>query len=233
MQQMLLRAMDFGGRFVREAMIPRTDIVAVESTDTVGDLLRTFRKSRHSRFPVYERTWTTSVGVISMKEVLPHPGRRSLQRRPPADASGRDPAGLVVPESRRIGDLFNEMRRDRQQMAIVIDEFGGTAGLVTAEELAEEVVGRLTDEWVSEPPEVAPLEGGVYELDAQTRVDEVNEALELDLPDLIDYETLAGFLLFQIRRIPKQGEVIPYDKLRFTVTKMEGRKIERVRVERV
>ena len=118
---------------------------------------------------------------------------------------------LVVPESRRIGDLFNQMRRERQHMAVVIDEFGGTAGLITSEELAEEVVGRLTDEWVTEPPQVARLDGGAYEIDAQTRVDEVNEALKLDLPTSPDYETLAGFLLFQIRRIPKQGEVITYE----------------------
>jgi CBS domain containing-hemolysin-like protein len=140
---------------------------------------------------------------------------------------------LVVPESRRIGDLFNQMRRERRHMAVVIDEYGGTAGLVTTEELAEEVVGRLTDEWVSEPPPVSSLAGGAYEIDAQTRVDEVNEALKLDLPASPDYETLAGFLLFQLRRIPKQGEVIAYGDLRFAVVKMVGRKIERVRVERV
>ena len=116
---------------------------------------------------------------------------------------------LVVPESRRIGDLFNEMRRDRKHMAIVMDEFGGTAGLVTTEELAEEVVGRLTDEWVTEPPGCA-VGGGAFEIDAQSRVDEVNDALKLDLPTSPDYETVAGFLLFLIRRIPRTGDQIPY-----------------------
>ena len=114
---------------------------------------------------------------------------------------------LVVPESRRIGDLFNQMRRDRQHMAIVIDEYGGTAGLVTTEELAEEVVGRLTDEWVDEAPLVQTLREDVYDIDAQTRVDEVNELLGVDLPTSPDYETIAGFLLFQWRQIPKVGRI--------------------------
>jgi CBS domain containing-hemolysin-like protein len=238
-EQLLLRAVEFGARFVREAMIPRTEIVAVAKTDTVGDLLRTFQADRHSRFPVYEEDLDHICGVVTMKEVLARAVEEpNIVNHPLAEVGVIQPA-FVVPESRRIGPLFNEMRRDRLHMAIVIDEFGGTAGLVTVEELAEEVVGRLTDEWVKEPPAVAQVGGGVFEIDAQTRVDEINEALKLDLPTSADYETMAGFLLFLIRRIPKQGEVIPYSSpagagpdLRFTIVKMTGPKIERLRVER-
>ena len=155
-EKLVLRAMAFGSRFVRETMIPRTDIVAVENTDTVGDLLQTFRKSRHSRFPVYEGDLDHICGIISMKEVLAHViDDPYIADRPLTEVDVVRPA-LVVPESRRVGDLFNQMRRERMHMAVVIDEFGGTAGLVTSEELAKEVVGRLTDEWVSEPPEVSP-----------------------------------------------------------------------------
>lgn len=232
-EKMVLRAMDFSSRFVREAMIPRPDIVALEKDAPLTELLQTFKISRHSRFPVYDDDLDNIVGTVAMKEVVarlvdePAAASRSLTEldliRPV----------LVVPESRRIGDLFNEMRRTRQHMAVVIDEFGGTAGLVTTEELAEEVVGRLTDEWVTEEPAVSPLASGAYEIDAQTQVSEVNEALGLDLPTSPDYETLAGFLLFQIRRIPKTGETFTYENLRITVTQMQGPKIERVRVERV
>lgn len=231
-QTLLLRALEFGHRFVREAMIPRTDIVAIEKSATLGELLQTFKTSRHARFPVYEEDLDHVCGVVVMKDVLTllADGRCDVDQ-PLADLGLIKPA-LVVPESRRIGDLFNQMRHERRQMAIVIDEFGGTAGLVTAEELAEEVVGRLVDDWVSEAPAVAPVERG-FEIDAQTRVDEVNEALNLNLPTSDDYETVAGFLLFQIRRIPRVGEQIVYSNLRFTVLAMSGRKIERVRVERV
>ncbi|OIO98171.1 MAG: hypothetical protein AUK03_01595 [Anaerolineae bacterium CG2_30_64_16] len=232
-QRMLLRAMEFGSRFVREAMIPRTDIVAVERTATIDELLHTFRDFRHSRFPVYEDDLDHICGVISMKEVLSRlVDDPATLDRPLIELDVIQPA-LVAPESRHIGDLFNEMRRDRTHMAIVIDEFGGTAGLVTSEELAEEVVGRLTDEWVTEPPSVAAVGGGIFEIDAQSRIDEVNEALRLALPTSPDYETVAGFLLFLIRRIPRTGDVIAYQDLRFTVLQMAGPKIERVRVERV
>lgn len=231
-QTLLLRALEFGHRFVREAMIPRTDIVAIEKSATLGELLQTFKTSRHARFPVYEGDLDHVCGVVVMKDVLSLLADGQCDTtRPLADLELIKPA-LVVPESRRVGDLFNQMRHERRQMAVVIDEFGGTAGLVTAEELAEEVVGRLVDDWVSEPPAVAPVGGG-FEVDAQTRVDEVNEALNLSLPTSPDYETVAGFLLFQIRRIPRVGEQIVYGDLRFTVLAMSGRKIERVRVERV
>ena len=231
-EKMLFRAMEFGARFVREAMIPRTDIVAVESTATLGELLRTFKEFRHSRFPVYEEDLDHICGVVTMKEVIPLlVDDPAAIDRPLAELGVIRPA-LGVPESRRIGDLFNQMLRSRTHIAIVIDEFGGTAGMITSEELAEEVVGRLTDEWVTEQPQVSRVDGGAFEIDAQGRVDEVNDALRLNLPTSPDYETVAGFLLYLIQRIPRAGEVIPYENLRFTILQMTGRKIERVRVER-
>jgi CBS domain containing-hemolysin-like protein len=232
-QRMLLRAMEFGGRFVREAMIPRTDIVAIEKTATLGELLNTFKTYRHSRFPVYEEDLDHICGIVTMKDVLPlladDPG--AVDRL--LSELGVIKPALVAPDSRHIGDLFSEMRRDRNHLAIVLDEFGGTAGMVTAEKLAQEVVGRLTDEWVTEQPAVHPIGSGAFEIDAQGRVDEVNEALGLDLPTSPDYETVAGFLLFLIRRIPRQGEQINYRDLRFTVLRMVGPKIDRLRVEKL
>jgi magnesium and cobalt exporter, CNNM family len=231
-EKMLVRAMEFGGRFVREAMIPRTEMVAVENSATLGELLRTFKEFRHARFPVHEGDLDHICGVVTMKEVIPLlVDDPAAVDRPLAELGVIRPA-LGVPENRRIGDLFNQMRRSRTHIAIVIDEFGGTAGMVTSEELAEEVVGRLTDEWVTEQPPVFSIDGGAFEIDAQERVDEVNDALKLNLPTSPDYETVAGFLLYLIQRIPRAGEVIQYENMRFTILEMIGRKIERVRVER-
>ncbi len=232
-ERMLLRAMEFGGRFVREATIPRTEIIAIENTATLGELLTTFKTYRHSRFPVYEEDLDHICGIVAMKDVLPLLTDDPSAVDKPITELGIIKPALVVPESRHIGDLFSEMRRDHNHMAIVIDEFGGTAGMVTAEELAEEVVGRLTDDWVNEPPAVHDVGSGVFEIDAHSRVDEVNEALGLDLPTAPDYETVAGFLLFLIRRIPRQGEQINYRDLRFTVLKMVGPRIDRLRVEKL
>jgi CBS domain containing-hemolysin-like protein len=231
-EKMLFRAMEFGARFVREAMIPRTDIVAVESGATLGELLRTFKDFRHSRFPVYESDLDHICGIVTMKEVIPLLVDDPAALDRPLGELGVIRPAMGVPENQRIGELFNQMRRSRTHMAIVIDEFGGTAGMITSEELAEEVVGRLTDEWVTEQPQVSPLGGGAFEIDAQSRVDEVNDALKLDLPSSPDYETVAGLLLFLIRRIPRAGEVIPYQNLRFTILAMNGPKVERIRVER-
>jgi putative hemolysin len=232
-QAMLMRTLEFGGRFVREAMIPRTDMVAVNKSARLADLLELFHTSLHARFPVYERDLDHISGVVAMKDVLNLLARDpNVVQQPLASLNVIRPV-LVVPESRRVGDLFAEMRREHRQMAIVIDEYGGTAGLVTVEELVEEIVGRLTDEWVQESPGVAELGGGVYEIDAQQRVDEVNDALELDLPTSTDYETVAGFLLFLFRHIPKVDEVVTFEGIRFTVLVMDGLKIDRVRAERV
>jgi CBS domain containing-hemolysin-like protein len=232
-QRMLLRAMEFGGRFVREAMIPRTDLIAIENTASLGELLDTFKTYRHSRFPVYEEDLDHICGVVTMKDVLPLLADDPGAVDQPLSKLGIIKPALVVPDSRHIGDLFSEMRRDRKHLAIVLDEFGGTAGIVTAEELAEEVVGRLTDEWVTEQPAVHRIGSGAFEIDAQGRVDEVNEALGLDLPTSPDYETVAGFLLFLIRRIPRQGEQVNYRDLRFTVLRMVGPKIDRLKVEKL
>ena len=139
---------------------------------------------------------------------------------------------FTVPDSRKVGDLFNEMRAQQVGMAIIIDEYGGTAGLVTLEELIEEVVGRVTDEWVVEPASVQTVSEGVFEVGAQTRIDEINEELDLNLPERDEYETLAGFLLYLFRRIPEPGAEISWEGLYFTVLHMKGPKIEQVRITR-
>jgi CBS domain containing-hemolysin-like protein len=137
-----------------------------------------------------------------------------------------------VPESKPIGDLFAEMREKQVQMAVVLDEYGGTAGIVTAEELVEEIVGRMSDEWVAEP-EVVRIDEETADIDALMRVDEVNEELGLNLPENENYETVAGFLLYRLGRIPEEGERYRYGDLVLTVTKREGPKIARVQVHRL
>ncbi len=211
-QAMLNRVFDFGEMVVREVMIPRTNIVGFESTATVGELLLTFRDQRHIRFPVYEDDLDHIVGVLSIKRLL------ALMADQP-DIMDRSLASLGIlrepimePESRLISDLFTEMRANRTELVIVIDEFGGTAGLVTIEELVEEVVGQISDEW-STKPVIRKISDGVYELDAQLNVDDINEELGLTLPEDDSYETVAGLILHQLRRIPAAGQEVKIDRL--------------------
>ncbi len=232
-EEMLVRVFEFSDRYVREVMIPRTEIVAIERTATLSDLLSTFTQHQHSRFPVYDGDLDHVVGLISIKDVLMLMSHQEVPRSRPLAELGLIRPVLMVPESRRVGDLFQEMRRTRTQMAIVIDEYGGTAGLVTIEELAEEIVGRVSDEWVQEEPEVEALGQGTFEVDAMLRVDEVNAELGLQLPESPDYETLAGFLLYLLRRIPQEGEEVRWRDLSFTILEMKGPKIERVRITRL
>jgi CBS domain containing-hemolysin-like protein len=228
--QILQRAFDFGDRRVQEAMIPRPEVVGLPAEATVADLLRTFRQAPHSRFPVYEGDLDNIVGVVSVKDVLHLLAEdQAAWQRPIRDLAR--PA-LFVPESKPIGDLFAEMREKQVQMAVVLDEYGGTAGIVTAEELVEEIVGRMSDEWVAEP-EVVRIDEETADIDALMRVDEVNEELGLNLPENENYETVAGFLLYRLGRIPEEGERYRYGDLVLTVTKREGPKIARVQVHRL
>ncbi len=224
----LSRVFEFGQRQVHEAMIPRPEIIGVPETATVEELLQIFKEHRHARFPVYEEDLDHIVGIINIKDVLalladnPDVRKRSIK-----DLGIIQPA-FAVPETLSIGDLFQQMRDRHIQMAIVIDEYGGTAGLVTLEELAEEILGRVTDEWVREEPDILQVKPNAYEVNAQLRVDEVNEELGLSIPENDLYETVAGFLLYEMGHVPKVGETYRWNNLEFRILSMKGPKIERV-----
>ena len=231
--KMAMRVFEFSDRAVREVMIPRTDVVAVERTATVQELLELFTRHPHSRFPVYKEDLDHVVGILMMKDVLTALAEQGPAVRPRTlgEAKLIRPA-FFVPESRRVGDLLPEMRAAKVHMAIVLDEYGGTAGLVTVEELIEEVVGRVSDEWVTESLPIKAVAEGVWEVDALVRVDELNAELQLGLPEQPEYETVAGFLLWLLGRVPQQGEEAHWENLRFQVLEMKGPKIERVSIAR-
>lgn len=227
-EEVVQRAFRFANRRVHEAMIPRPDVVGVEKDTTIKDFLQTFSRTSHSRFPVYEEDMDNIVGIIAIKDVL-----RALANEPgklDSSIEGLIRPALFVPESRLIGDLMAEMRDHQIQMAIIIDEYGGTAGVVTLEELVEEIVGRLSDELVVAPSSIEAIDEHTFQVNAQLRIDEVSEGLNLELPESEEYETLAGFILYLLRHIPKEGETLRYRDLRFVVTKMKGPKIEEVQI---
>ncbi len=230
-REMLERVFDFGERVVREVMVPRINIIGVERSQTVADLLEIFKTHRHSRFPVYEKDLDHIIGIIAIKDLVAllvdHP---ELMEAQVGDLPIiREP--LTAPESRYIDDLFAEMREKGNALAIVIDEYGGTAGLVTREELVEEIVGSMADEWTQQAPykRVGPH---MVELDALMRVDEVNEMLDIHLPEDDAYETLAGLILYRLRHIPEVGETVDVGDYRLEVVALDGPKITRVRISK-
>jgi len=190
-----------------------------------------FRNHRHSRFPVYEENLDHIVGVIAMKDLVALLVDEPQLLDQPVDSLSIIQEPLMAPESRLISDLFEEMRSNGIGLAIVIDEFGGTAGLVTREELVEEIVGAMNDEWAQQAHfrRIGPK---TVELDALLRVDEVNELLDIDLPEDDAYETLAGLILYRLRRIPRKGEEIDVGDFRLKVMELDGPKITRVQIAR-
>jgi putative hemolysin len=228
-RDMVHKVFEFGQRQVREAMIPRPDIVGIEIDATFEALLETFASHSHSRFPVYSGDLDNVVGFVSIKDVVVAVASKSADS--PRDLRDLVRPTIFVPETKQVGSLFHEMRTQHMQMAVVIDEYGGTAGLVTLEELVEEIVGRLTDEWVTERL-LVEVDEHTVRVDGLMRIDEVNTELGTALPEADDYDTVAGFVLYQLRRVPEEGEKLSYENIELTVEEMKGPKIERLLIRR-
>ncbi len=223
---MARRVFEFAERRAYEVMVPRTEVVGVEHTASLRELLAIFKTHSHARFPVYREDLDDTVGVISVKEVL-----RCIADDPacldqPVETLAHPT--LEVPETGRVADLLERMQAKQTQMALVIDEYGGMAGVVTMEQLVEEIVGRMSDELFKGIAPIRKLPDGNYQLDAQLRVDEVNEVTGWAIPEHDEYETLAGFLLYRMRRVPHEGESCTFKNLHFRISRMKGPKIEEV-----
>lgn len=226
---MLHKVFEFGDRPVHEAMTPRTEVVWIEQGMKLTDFLGIYVENPHSRFPVYEGNSDNVVGMIFIKDILLAQAQNSINE----DSSVTEWIRPVhfVPESKHISDVFTEMQAGGFKVAIVIDEYGGTAGIVTLNQLVEEIVGDLGDEFGNSERDFEEIDATTVQIDGSMRVEEVNEQLDLELP-LGDYETVAGFILSRLGYIPKEGEQIRYNKLKLVVTNMKGMKIEKVLVTR-
>jgi CBS domain containing-hemolysin-like protein len=224
--RLLSRSITFGDKTAADAIVPRTAVVAIHKDEPLQALVDVAIETGHSRFPVHEDTIDDVVGIAYVKDLY----RVDLDDRATTRVTAIMRAPLVVPESRNLVSLLAEMRRDRLQMCVVIDEFGGTAGILTLEDLLEEIVGEIEDEYdVAEEPERDGLPDGVHMLAGLMRPDEVVEKCGFEIPEG-DFETLAGFLLDRFGRIPQVGDHLSYDGWEFKVTGMDGKRIEQVLV---
>lgn len=228
--ELMERVFRFYDRRVNEIMVPRTEAVWLESGTSIREFYEQYDETPHSRFPVYRESSDNVVGVVNIKDVLRLIAQRKVSDDTPVDDFMR-PA-YFVPETKLLGELFVEMQEQRQQMAIIVDEYGGTAGLVTLEILLEEMVGRLTDELGQPVEEFKAIDERTIRIDGGMSVDEAREELELAIPDG-DYETVAGYVLDVLGHIPKVGETIDGDGYSVRVSDVQGRKIEEVVVTRL
>lgn len=226
---MLQNVFELRDRRVHEVMIPRNQIVALEQGQTVREFLTQFAESKHARFPVYRGDLDNIVGFLSVKDVLLWLARSPEVMDKPVGSIMRTPP-LVVPETKLVSELFAEMRNKQVQMAIILDEYGGTAGLVTLEELVEEIVGQLSDEVATVRPAIRRVDARTVRVDAQLRVDEVNEILGLSLPESDLYETLAGFLMTRMQKVPDEGDFYEYKGIRLRVARRRGARLEEIEI---
>lgn len=222
-REMIQGVFDFGDTVVREVMVPRIDVQALPDTATLGEVWDALVDWGHSRLPIFRQTIDDITGVIYARDVLAY-GRDKA-----ADSLAKELARPVqfVPETKKIDSLFADFRHHRTQMAIVMDEYGGTAGIVTIEDLLEEIVGEIQDEYDDheEMPlrEIAP---GVLEVMGLYALDELNERFDLELPHE-DFDTVGGLVLHLLGRVPIEGEVVAVDNVEITVAQVEGRRVSR------
>jgi CBS domain containing-hemolysin-like protein len=219
---------EFGDTVVREVMLPRTDMVAVETDATVDEAIATAISAGKSRLPAYEDSTDNIVGLVFLKDLV----ARS------AEGEGSEPvrqslrAAHFVPESKRVAELLREMQTEKFHMAIVVDEYGGTAGLVTMEDLLEEIVGEITDEYDVDEPTVERLPSGSLRVPGRTPIDEVNELLDVDLPD-DEWDTVGGLVFNTLGHVPVEGECLTFDGLEFCAERVQGRRIVSVVITRI
>ncbi len=217
---------EFGDTLVREVMVPRTDMVALPETASLETAIDTIVQTGFSRIPVYRKNIDDIVGVIYAKDLLPYLKRGEMDVTPKEIM--REP--IFVPESRRVIELLTDLRSRKTHLAVVLDEYGGTAGLVTIEDLLEEIVGEIFDEYDREVVLCEPLGDGRYMLDARISIDDVNDLLGTNLP-AHEWDTLGGLMYNLLGRVPKQGESVMHSGIRLTANKVIGRRISKVLLE--
>ena len=227
-EQMISAVMSLSDSKLHEVMVPRIDIVAIDQEASFDDAVTLVLTEGHSRTPLYKESVDHIVGILYAKDLLriiaaggPRPRLRDIMR----------PA-LFVPESQAVDDLLNELQRRRVHMAIVLDEYGGTAGLVTIEDLLEEIVGEIQDEFDEEEPMKVIVREGEAILDGRADIDEMGELVDpaLELEDDEEYDTVGGFVYHRIGRVPVVGDTVAVDPFKITVIKVTGRRVGKVRV---
>lgn len=227
-RDMLYSVLRFGDTTVREVMTPRIDVVMIEDASTIENALSIFNETGFSRIPVYHEQIDNVVGLLNVKDVFSAVVRqqtsamiRELMYEP-----------YFVPESKKIDELLKELQVKKQHMAVVLDEYGSFAGIVTVEDMLEELVGEIMDEFDEEEPEVQQVEENVYLVDAQAWVEHLNEDLDLVLPLTDAYESIGGLVIDRLGHIPRRGEVVKLEESNITlvVMQMRGRRLVKVKL---
>ena len=228
-KEMIHSIFEMSETVTREIMVPRTDMVCIEKDASLSQVLSLVKENLHSRIPVYDQTVDNILGILYLKDLLPFIRRRKTDS---FDLGKLVHAAYYVPEQKKINELLREFQRERIHMAIVVDEYGGTSGLVTLEDVIEEIVGEIQDEYDKEAPLFEQVNANSFLVDASMQIDELNEELGLDLPAEEGVDTLAGFLLGQFGAVPKSRQRLDFNGYEFIIEKATKKRIEKVKIIR-
>lgn len=224
-KEMIHSIFEFTDTIVRKVMVPRIDVKAVEVDSSIEELMDVIISAGHSRVPVYDDTIDNIVGIVHAKDLLQVLYDHSLSM--PLRDLMRPP--YVIPENKMVDELLAEFKRSKIQMAIVVDEYGGTAGLVTIEDLLEEIVGDIMDEYDVEEPLVRMIDDNTAVVDARTPINEINDCMRLELPDE-EFDTIGGFVFGLFGREAHVGDVAQYETVDLIVEQTDGHRIQQIRI---
>jgi magnesium and cobalt transporter len=222
-RRMIQRIVEIRNVEVREIMTPRTEVVGVRVAASLEEARRIALETRHTRLPVYGDTLDNVVGILNVKDLIGRPGWETaklseIMRKP-----------RFIPETKKVGELFEELRARRTHVAIVVDEYGGTAGLVTIEDILEEIVGEIEDEYdIQQKGPMDRIDESTIEVDAKVRVSELNDILSINIPEGDDFDTVGGFVFSHLGRIPRVGERFAHENVEITVLDASERRILRL-----
>jgi putative hemolysin len=224
-RDMIIGIVDITTTTTKEIMVPRVDIVGLESGSSVKDVIDLVKKSGHSRLPVYEESLDTILGILYIKDLFVE----GIRENQVVDKSMYR-AAYFVPENKKVSELLKEMQSKKNHLAIVVDEYGGTAGLVTLEDILEEIVGEIEDEYDQDTPAIKKLDDRHYAVKGSVAIYDLNEELQLQLPE-DQFETVGGVIYDLVGSLPSQGAKVTYKGISFVADRVEGQRIIRVIVE--
>lgn len=225
--EMIHGVLGLKGRIAREIMVPRTEIACVNSQVTIEEVIHRIIEDGHSRIPVFEEDLDHIVGIIYAKDLLKFWGKQDTRTSPREIAR----KAYFIPETMHLENLLGEFKKKRVHIAIVVDEYGGTSGLITIEDLIEEVFGEIEDEYDTEEERLVPLEAGWVLVDGRLEIEELEEHLNVQIPKK-DFESVGGLIFHLIGRVPRKGETIAYPGLEIRIEAADDRKVEKVRIRK-
>jgi len=229
-KEMIHSIFEFGETTVKEAMVPRTDMIVVDTSTTLNKLMQLVKTKLHSRIPVFKGEIDNIIGILYVKDLLPY---LSKTKKEPIDLQKLARPAYFVPEQKKIDELLREFQEEHIHMALVVDEYGGISGLITLEDIIEEIVGEIQDEYDKESPLFKKLDENTFIIDGRMSLEELNDELDLLLPTVEGVETISGFILNLLGSLPKEKEEVTYQRYKFTVEKINRNRILKVRLEKL